>query len=82
MGAGSRRGSGLLLCTDKFSIQEVVLLINVLIIRYNLKCTININKNKPGQYRIYISTKSMNNLVSIVKPHMMPSMLYKLNIHN
>ena len=82
MGAGLRRGNGLILCTDDFSIQDVVLLINILIIRYNLKCTIH--KYRPGKYRIYISSKSMTNLVSIVKPHMMPStsMLNKLNIKN
>lgn len=41
MGDGSRKNKGLLLCTDSFTIQEVVLLMNILIIKYNLKCTLH-----------------------------------------
>lgn len=71
-------GGGLLLCTDSYSIQEVVLLINVLIIRYNLKCTFRIrNKNK---YRIYISRSSIKILQSFVSTHMESSMLYKIHL--
>ena len=52
---------------------------NVLIIRYNLKCTLH----KIGKgYRIYISRKSMANLILIIKPYMDPSMYYKLGINN
>ena len=79
MGDGQRRElGGLVLCTDSYTIQEVVCLINVLIIRYSLICTLReVNK---GQYRIYISEKSMNNLRAIVLPYMINTMLYKLNI--
>lgn len=78
MGDGQRRELGLVLCTDSYTIQEVVCLVNVLIIRYSLICTIReVNK---GQYRIYISEKSMNNLRAIVLPYMVDTMLYKLNV--
>lgn len=68
--------SGLLLCTDSYSIQDVVRLINVLIYRYGLKCNIRIHRE--GQYRIYISKKSMELLRTIVMVHMTPSMYYKM----
>jgi len=78
MGDGQRRDYGLVLCTDSFSIAEVVRLENVLILRYDLICTIR--TNKIGQYRIYISAKSMDKLISILLPYMDNSMLYKLNL--
>ena len=81
MGDGQRRESGLVLCTDSYTIKEVVSLVNVLIIRYNLICTIW-EPNK-GQFRIYIAQKSMDNLREIVLPYIHDTMLYKLNIdHN
>ena len=77
MGDGQSRDLGLVLCTDSFTLQEVVLLLNVLIIRYNFICTIR--TNNPGQYRIYISEKSMNSLKTKVSPYMTKTMLYKIN---
>lgn len=71
-GDGKLDKSGLTLCTDSYSIQDVVRLINVLIIRYDLKCSIHI-PNK-GQYRIYISKKSIPNLINLVLPYIVPSM--------
>ena len=77
MGDGTTSSSsGLLLCTDSYSIQDVVRLINVLIYRYDLKC--NIRMHREGQYRIYISKKSMELLRTIVMVHMIPSMYYKV----
>lgn len=75
-GDGSVQRHGLLICTDSFSIQDITLLINVLIIRYDLICTIQTRSK--GQYRIYISEKSMDKLRSIVAPYMVNSMLYKI----
>lgn len=80
MGDGQRKESGLVLCTDSYTIKEVVFLVNVLIIRYNLICTIW--ETNIGQYRIYITQKSMDNLRAIILPHMQETMLYKLNIHH
>jgi hypothetical protein len=78
MGDGARLPYGLTLCTDSFSIQDTVRLMNVLIIRYGLICTLRARGK--GQYRIYISSKSMDLLRSIVKPYMIPSMLYKIHL--
>lgn len=57
MGDGSVRDYGLTLCTDCFSVTDTVRLMNVLIIRYGLICTLQ--KKRDNQYRIYISSKSM-----------------------
>lgn len=46
MGDGSFTGKSLILCTDSFSIKEVVLLINVLIIKYDINCIIQYNTKK------------------------------------
>jgi hypothetical protein len=39
---------GLRLCTDSYTIQDVVRLMNVLMVRYELICTVH--KSQPGQY--------------------------------
>jgi hypothetical protein len=52
MGDGTRMGNGLILCTHNYSIQDVVRLMNVLMIKYRLICTLRMNKGKPT---IYIS---------------------------
>lgn len=76
MGDGTRdHGWGIILCTDAYSLQDIIRLMNVLIIRYKLDCTIR----KHGQYnRIYIRQRSMPLLRSIVTPHFHSSMLYKV----
>lgn len=79
MGDGSPyKKTGITICTDSYTIQDVVLLINVLIIRYNINCTIH--EKKEGQYRIYISKNSFETLKGIIKPYIIPSMLYKINL--
>ena len=40
MGDGECRSHGLILCTNSYSIQDVVRLMNVLMIIYRLKCNI------------------------------------------
>lgn len=78
MGDGAILNKGLVLCTDSYTLQEVVTLINVLKIKYDIDCTIQgIKNNRP---RIYILAKSMGKLRILVKPYILPSMLYKLNI--
>nr|YP_009568458.1 hypothetical protein [Drechslerella brochopaga]QBL02539.1 hypothetical protein [Drechslerella brochopaga] len=74
-GAAQPHG-GLVICTDSFTVSDTVRLMNVLMIRYGLNCTLH--KKREKQYRIYIKQKSMNKLVSIVEGHMCSSMLYKI----
>ena len=40
MGDGKAKPLGLILCTDSYTIKEVVRLMNVLMIRYRLDCTL------------------------------------------
>jgi hypothetical protein len=79
-------GSGLIdkrltICTDAFSLKDVVLLINVLYIKYNISSSINRSKGKP---LIYISGKEMHKLRKIVDEYTIPFFSYKFreNIRN
>ena len=75
MGDGVAKAHGLIICTDSYSAQDIVRLMNVLIIRYRLECTLRYHT--PTLPRIYIRQKSMGLLRSIIAPHMDLSMLYK-----
>jgi len=75
----SNNGSGLTLCTDSFKVQDVVRLMNVLKIRYNIDCTLH---KESKSYRIYIRAQSMPLLRSIVSPYFHLSMDYKLGIQS
>jgi len=78
MGDRTKQGNRLVLCTDSFTLQDTVRLMNVLIIRYRLECTLWVFR--PNQFRICIRTKSMPLLRSIVSPHMHFLMFYKLGL--
>jgi hypothetical protein len=60
-----------------YSLQDVEKLINVLKNRYDLKCSLYIKK---GICRIDISKESLKLLRTIVRPHILPSMLYKIGL--
>jgi LAGLIDADG DNA endonuclease family len=77
LGDGAVRNKGLTLCTDNFTVPEVVLLMSVLMIRYDLKCTLHFNEDKP---RIYIGKASLPKLVAIVSPYIIPAMMYKIQL--
>jgi hypothetical protein len=66
----------LIICTDSYTIPEVVRLINVLMIRFRLDCTLRFHTS--NQPRIYIRQRSMAKLQTIVGPYMLPSLLYKI----
>lgn len=74
----SMASGGLTLCTNSFNNKEVSRLKDVLITRFGLTCTIH--TTHLGDQVIHISKKSMDKLRSIVKPHMVPSMLYKIHL--
>jgi len=44
MGDGSVSRHGLIICTNSYSVQDVVRLMNVLMIRYRLECTIHLKR--------------------------------------
>lgn len=78
MGDGKGRKHGLNICLDSYNLKDIIRLMNVLIIKYNLDCTLHYHT--PTQPRIYIRQRSMDKLRSIVKHYMIPSMYYKIGI--
>lgn len=76
MGDGSAQRHGLIICTDSYTIPEVVRLINVLMIRYRLECALRLHITTYP--RIYIRQGSMAKLQAIVGSYMLSSMLYKI----
>lgn len=53
--------SGIRLQTDSFSIQDVVFIINVLKVKFNLDCTVHYQRGNPV---IYISSRSTKLLIA------------------
>ena len=78
MGDGSHHNHGLDLCTNSFTTPDVVRLMNVLMIKYELSCTLKYHSS--GGPMIYIKAESMGKLRTIVAPYMVKSMLYKIHL--
>lgn len=72
------KGGGVLICTDSYTKEHVQLLAEVLSSKFGLTCTIR--QHRPNQYRIYIIKSSVERLRTIVKPFIIPSMLYKIDL--
>ena len=68
---------GLFICTDSYKLVDVVRLMNVLIIKYRLECTLRYHT--PTQPRVYIRERSMPILRDLVRPFMVKSMFYKID---
>lgn len=66
---------GLYLCTDSFSNYDIVRLMNVLLIRYNLNSSL---VTVSGKSRIYIPSTESNKINNLVIGYIHPSMLYKI----
>ena len=67
MGDGFAECHGLIICTNSYSIEDVVWLMNVLMIRYRLECTLRLHRqNNKNGYEIYIRQRSMPLLRTIV----------------
>lgn len=66
--------SGITIQTQSFTIQDLVLLMNVLIIKFYLECNIH----RQGQYLVlYIKSKSIKRNLHHMLPYIHPSMIYK-----
>lgn len=86
MDDGTWAGYGVRISTNSFTYVEVLHLCSVLKQKYNIIATPNISGNYKHdrnsiQYSVYIHAESIDKLRSIVIPHFVPSMLYKLK-HN
>ena len=79
MGDGSyvKKGGGIYLQTQSFSVIDNVRLMNVLMIKFNCKCTIHMQRGLPV---IYISRKSVKYLTPLLLPYIVSSIHYKLGL--
>lgn len=82
MGDGYFADGSVKICTDNFTEQEVLDLIQVLLDKFAIKATANKRTNLNGKvwWRIRISKSSMEKLKLLVGPYMIAEMLYKLGI--
>lgn len=76
---GGFTGSGLKLYTNAFSQDELKLLVEALDKNFSIKASIN-KSSIANQGTLYISKKQLPLVIDLVREHMHPSMLYKLNI--
>jgi hypothetical protein len=72
---GAIRNKNVLICTDNFTIYEVIQIMNIFRVKLRLDCTIHFDNGYP---RIYILKNSMATLVKLVNPYIIPSMQYKI----
>lgn len=75
MGDGTRKENAKVLKTDSFSVQDVVFIMNVFLIKFDIKSTIHYPRNLPV---IYIKTASKNRIRDKLIPFMCKSKLYKI----
>jgi hypothetical protein len=72
MDDGSYEGT---LATNSFSIEECELLIDWMLQKWNIKCTLQKNQSN---YTLYIRSCSRYEFEKLIFPYMIPSMYYKL----
>jgi hypothetical protein len=75
MGNGAKRNKGIILCTDSFSIKDVVLLMNIIYVKFNIKSTIHYDNYNS---RIFINKFELNKIKSQIKPFFVKRFLYKI----
>ena len=71
--------NGVRISCNSFTLKEVEYLLNILIKKFNLSCTIQ-KIHLPNKYSIYIKKESIYKLRELVLPHMHKSMFYKLGL--
>lgn len=80
------RNGSIVFCTESFSLDGVLRLITILEKLYNIYVSTQkrISKTSKAQligYRLYINAENSKLLAPLIKPFMLPSMLYKLPVH-
>lgn len=73
------------IATNNYTFEEVKLLVNILETKFNLSCTIQKLSKKGGngpldKYNIYFRVVSVPRIRELVKPYIIPSMMYKLGL--
>lgn len=82
MGDGYLSDGCLKICTDNFTKDEVLILINILHVKFGINASINKRTNPGGKvkWRIRVSKLSMDKLITLVSPYIIPEMYYKLGL--
>jgi hypothetical protein len=75
MGDGAKINKGITLCTDNFNLHEVILLINIFIIKFDINPSIHKKKNK---FRIYINEVDLKKIKPFIEPYFVDHFLYIL----
>jgi rRNA maturation endonuclease Nob1 len=70
----TKSNKGLTLQTQSFTVKEVVYIVNILMHKFNLKCSIHMQRNQPT---IYIHSKSIKELQPKNLCYIQLSMRYK-----
>jgi len=71
---GGTYSSGITIQTQSFTEKEIVLLINVLIIKFQLECSIHTQEKHKV---LYIKSKSIKKNLHHLIPYIHPTMIYK-----
>jgi hypothetical protein len=69
-------------CTDSFSLESCELIVKFFLDKYNIKSRVKrrgTRKDGCPSYRIIIENKSVDDFFSLIRPNIIPSMLYKIN---
>jgi len=77
MDDGYKSGKGLYICTESFTLDETILLVNILKSKFGLNCSYH--KVSNGN-RIYIFSTSKEKLINLVQPYFLPHFYYKLDL--
>nr|YP_008475107.1 hypothetical protein H731WILSUA-L_006 [Cyberlindnera suaveolens]AGS44436.1 hypothetical protein H731WILSUA-L_006 [Cyberlindnera suaveolens] len=79
MDDGTNLNGNIKFCTDSFSLNEVQILQNILLTKFNIETNLhNAGNGKPDQYRIYVTAKGMTKLIPLIEGYIIPSFKYKL----
>jgi hypothetical protein len=76
MDDGYKSGKGFYICTESYSPDEHILLVQIMKNKFNLDC--GIHKVTNGQ-RLYIYSSSKDKLITLIRPYLLPHFNYKLD---
>ena len=71
------RANTVILCTESFTEEECIIL-QTLLAELDIQSTLKIRNKINNRYRIRISKKSMDRVITLVLPHIHNDFLYKL----
>jgi heme/copper-type cytochrome/quinol oxidase subunit 1 len=75
MSDGTRNYNAITLQVQCFTLQEVVFMMNCLMIKFDIQCSLHFQR---GQPLIYITASSTRKIKPFIDPYFVPSMKYKL----